>query len=182
MKVFLQLTICIVCIFAVVFGQRAPKPIAPKPTPTAPKPQSDQPQKPPTINWGKCPQLQPTESENTRKDTVRDTCLKAHPIPKERNERTFIAHSKLMTECGLKQENWFDRRGRYRFSRTKARITSKKLPKPIETQIVSHVDKCRADAQKQFPNKQQMMDSIQLFQACMDFQTTQTCEIKITQN
>ncbi len=48
--------------------------------PPQPQPQP-QPDQVPTINWGKCPQLEPKESEKTAKATILESCLKLNPIP-----------------------------------------------------------------------------------------------------
>jgi len=45
--------------------------------------------------------------------------------------------------------------------------------KPIETQIVGHIGKCRTEAEKKFPDKQKFVDMVQMFQACVCFQSIQ---------
>jgi hypothetical protein len=61
----------------------------------------------------------------------------------------------------------FDKNGKYRFGRTKSRIVSKKLPKALETKLIGHIPKCQSEAEKKFPQKQEHIDSIQYFQACV---------------
>ncbi len=61
----------------------------------------------------------------------------------------------------------FDNSGKYRFGRTKSRITSKRLPKAIETELIGHIPKCRSEAQNKFPQRQKLIDLVQYFQACV---------------
>jgi hypothetical protein len=162
----------------VVSAQRQPRRQA-APQQAAPQQAPPESQKPPTINWGKCPQLEPKESDKTTKATILEGCLKSNPIPKNLTETSIENHQRTIAECALKRENWFSKSGTYRFSKAETEIKRKGLPKDIETQLVAHHKKCKTESEQKFPQKAKIIDLVQLYQACMDFHITETCGIKL---
>jgi len=185
MKTFLILSLSFVLLFGLVLAQnRQQKPKrqsaqqrAAQPTPSAPPAN----EKPPTINWGKCPQLEPKETDKTQKAAVLEGCLKTHPIPKNLTESTIETHQKQIAECALKKENWFSKSGTYRFPKAEQEIKRKGLTKEIEASLIKQHNKCKGESETKFPRKTQIVDLVQLYQACMDFHITETCGIKLTQ-
>ena len=75
---------------------------------------SAQAQAPPTIKWGKCPQLEPTAKDKMAKAKVLEACLKEHPAPTEelfkkdakKYEVQFFEHQSGLASCALKKEDW----------------------------------------------------------------------------
>lgn len=69
---------------------------------------------PPTIKWGKCPQLEPTDKDKMAKAKVLEACLKEHPAPTEelfkkdakKYEAAFFEHQAGLASCALKKEDW----------------------------------------------------------------------------
>ncbi len=85
MKTIFVLVLGLVLTLSLVSAQRQQQPRRPtnqnqQQAPPQPQPQP-QPDKVPTIDWGKCPQLEPKESEKTAKATILESCLKLNPIP-----------------------------------------------------------------------------------------------------
>jgi hypothetical protein len=91
MKAIFVLVLSLVLILSLVSAQRqqqSRRPTNQNQAQPQPQPQP-QPDKIPTINWGKCPQLEPKESEKTTKATILESCLKLNPIPKNLTETTI---------------------------------------------------------------------------------------------
>ncbi|KAH9366925.1 hypothetical protein HPB48_004831 [Haemaphysalis longicornis] len=107
------------------------------------------------VNWGKCPQLKPTEEEKT----------------------VILKHREDVTTCALKAEGWFNKNGHYRFDRAKTEISNKKLPSDIQPQVIAKHDECKKEAEEKFPKN--FIAQVQLYQACMDHHISQLCGVKI---
>ncbi|XP_023236094.1 uncharacterized protein LOC111635376 [Centruroides sculpturatus] len=139
-----------------------------------------QEQRPPPIqiNWGKCEQLKPTDSDKEQKRQVIEKCLGANPPPNtERITREQIEqHRDVITSCALKEEGWFDTNGSYKFDRARTEIKSKKLQSDIEGTILKKHDECEQDAKQRF---QEPTEQVKLYQACMDYHISETCNIHV---
>ncbi|KAF8786713.1 uncharacterized protein LOC129972215 [Argiope bruennichi] len=133
----------------------------------------------PEVNWGKCPELEPTPEEQRSKGEVIQQCLEKNPPPAEGASLTqeqIDKHRETITTCALKTEGWFGADNKYNYQRAKKEIQSKKM-KP-EAQILAKHDECSKEAQDNFADNP--IAQVQLYQACMDFHITKICEIKIT--
>ncbi|XP_077548837.1 uncharacterized protein LOC144162251 [Haemaphysalis longicornis] len=135
--------------------------------------------KPPEVNWGKCPQLKPSEAEKKEKAKVVDQCLQKIPLPNpdHANETAILKHREDITTCALKTEGWFNKNGQYKFDRAKTEIMNKKLPSDIQPQVLAKHEECKKEAEEKFPKN--YITQIQLYQACMDHHISQLCGVKI---
>nr|AYJ71601.1 odorant binding protein [Pardosa pseudoannulata] len=136
-------------------------------------------QEAPEVNWGKCPQLEPTAEEQRSKGEVIQACLEKNPPPAEGESLTqeqIDAHRETITTCALKTEGWFGADNKYNYERAKKEIQNKNLTPGAE--ILKKHDECSKEAQENFPDSN--IPQVQLYQACMDFHITKICEIKIT--
>lgn len=62
----------------------------------------------PTIDWGKCPQLAPTEEQRKQKTEIIKACLEKHPLtqaPEQLNAEIVDAHRIKLGECALTKED-----------------------------------------------------------------------------
>ncbi|XP_015918592.1 uncharacterized protein [Parasteatoda tepidariorum] len=133
----------------------------------------------PEVNWGKCPELQPSQQEQRAKGEVIQQCLDKNPPPAEGASLTqeqIDAHRETITTCALKTEGWFGSDNKYNYNRARKEIQSKNM-KP-QDQILSKHDECSKEAQENFPDNN--IPQVQLYQACMDYHITKICDIKIT--
>ncbi|CAN7992953.1 unnamed protein product [Ixodes hexagonus] len=135
----------------------------------------------PQINWGKCPQLQPSENERQQKALVIDQCLDKVPLPDvdTANDTVIQQHRQDVTTCALKTEGWFNSNGQYRFDRARTEILNKKLAKEVEPQVLAKHDECKKEAEEKFAKN--FVAQVQLYQACMDYHISQICGIQIAQ-
>ncbi|KAH8033616.1 hypothetical protein HPB51_014884 [Rhipicephalus microplus] len=113
----------------------------------------------PEINWGKCPQLQPSKEERQQKALVIDTCLEKVPLP------------------DVEHANEFNKNGQYRFDRARTEILNKKLAADVEPKVLAKHDECKKEAEEKFAH--QFVAQVQLYQACMDYHISQICGIQI---
>lgn len=90
------------------------------------------PPRPPTISWGKCPQLEPKEAEKKQKAEIIRTCLKSIPLPENITQESVEKHRTQVAKCALNAENWFTDDGNYRFEKAESEIKNKKLDSTIE--------------------------------------------------
>nr|ADK47399.1 immunogenic protein [Haemaphysalis longicornis] len=133
----------------------------------------------PDINWGKCPQLQPSKEERQQKALAIDTCLEKVPLPdvEHANETVIQQHREDVTTCALHSEGWFNKNGQYRFDRARTEILNKKLAAEVEPQVLAKHDECKKEAEEKFAH--QFVAQVQLYQACMDYHISQICGIQI---
>lgn len=133
----------------------------------------------PEINWGKCPQLQPSKEERQQKALVIDTCLEKVPLPdvEHANETVIQQHREDVTTCALHSEGWFNKNGQYRFDRARTEILNKKLAADVEPKVLAKHDECKKEAEEKFAH--QFVAQVQLYQACMDYHISQICGIQI---
>lgn len=63
----------------------------------------------PIIDWGKCPQLAPTEQQRKQKTEIIKTCLEQNPLtgtPETLNADAIEKHRIKLGECALNKEDW----------------------------------------------------------------------------
>lgn len=63
----------------------------------------------PIIDWGKCPQLAPTEQQRRQKTEIIKACLDANPLgttPEQLNAEAVERHRIKLGECALNKEDW----------------------------------------------------------------------------
>nr|AYJ71602.1 odorant binding protein [Pardosa pseudoannulata] len=134
----------------------------------------------PQIDWGKCPQLKPTETDKEQKRLVIQKCLDKNPPPALEtvtDPKQIDDHRELVTTCALKTEGWFNDDGSYKFNRAKTEIESKKLDAEVEKNISKRHQECQDEAVKRFPEG--YIQQVQLYQACMDYHIAEICEIEL---
>ncbi|XP_074600109.1 uncharacterized protein LOC141854363 [Brevipalpus obovatus] len=135
----------------------------------------------PTINWGKCPQLEPSNEEKVKKAAVITKCLEMTPIPKNITRETVEAHREQVAACALQMEGWFDKQGLYRFDKAEGEIKAKKLGNEIEGKVLAYHNQCKSEAEEKYPiSSNQLIAQIQLYQACMDYFISEVCGIEVS--
>lgn len=133
------------------------------------------------VNWNKCPQLEPSESEKNKKTQVITKCLQSAPIPTNLTRENVEMHREQIATCALKVEGWFDNQGNYRYEKAENEIRGKKLEPAIEIQVLKFHVACKDEANKKFPRDQnKLIDQVQLYQACMDYYISIVCEIEVS--
>jgi len=136
----------------------------------------------PQINWGKCPQLEPSEKEKSTKAQVITKCLETTPLPPNITRDTVELHREQIAACALQSEGWFTTAGAYDFGKAEAEIKNKKLTKQIEDQVLGYHKQCKEEAEEKFPNtKNTVIAQIQLYQACMDYFISDVCGIEVNE-
>jgi len=135
----------------------------------------------PTIKWGRCPQLEPTQQEKVKKAEVITKCLEIVPIPQNITRESIELHREQVAACALQMEGWFAEEGTYRFEKAQVEIKNKKLEPVIEQQVISYHQQCRDEAESRFPKEtRQVIAQIQLYQACMDYFISEVCGIEVS--
>ena len=135
----------------------------------------------PQINWGACPQLEPTNEEKIKKAAVITKCLEVTPIPENITRETIEIHRENVASCALRMEGWFNEKGLYRFEKAESEIKSKKLNKRIEENVLNYHGQCKEEAQEKYPpSSKQLIAQIQLYQACMDYFISEVCGIEVS--
>lgn len=133
------------------------------------------------VNWNKCPQLEPSESEKNKKTQVITKCLQSAPIPTNLTRENVEAHREQIATCALRVEGWFDDQGAYRYDKAETEIRAKKLEPAIELQVLKFHVACKEEASKKFPREQnKLIDQVQFYQACMDYYISIVCEIEVS--
>lgn len=134
----------------------------------------------PEIDWGKCPQLKPSEKDKEQKRQVIQKCLEQNPPPPLESitdPKQIDDHREIVTTCALKTEGWFNDDGSYKFIRAKSEIESKKLDAEVEKNISKRHQDCQEDAVSTYPEG--YIQQVQLYQVCMDYHIAEICEIKV---
>ena len=135
----------------------------------------------PQINWGACPQLEPSNEEKIKKAGVITRCLEITPIPDNITRETIETHRENVASCALQMEGWFNDKGLYRFDKAETEIKSKKLNKRIEEGVLNYHQQCKEEAQDKYPpSSKQLIPQIQLYQACMDYFISEVCGIEVS--
>lgn len=133
------------------------------------------------VNWNKCPQLEPSESEKGKKTQVITKCLQNAPIPTNLTRENVESHREQIATCALKVEGWFDDQGNYKYDKAEAEIKAKRLESQIELQVLKFHVACKGEAQNKFPRQQhKLIEQVQFYQACMDYYISIVCEIEVS--
>lgn len=133
------------------------------------------------VNWNKCPQLEPSESEKNKKTQVITKCLQSAPIPSNLTRENVESHREQIATCALRVEGWFDDQGNYKYDKAESEIKGKKLDGAIELQVLKFHVACKDEASKKFPRDQnKLIDQVQFYQACMDYYISIVCEIEVS--
>ena len=134
----------------------------------------------PSINWGKCPQLEPTNEEKIKKAAVITKCLESTPVPVNITRETVELHREQVAACALRMEGWFNGQGLYRFDKAENEIKAKKLIGEVEEKVLSFHRQCKEEAEDKYPvSSNQLIAQIQLYQACMDYFISEVCGIEV---
>lgn len=142
----------------------------------APEPGSPQPK----INWGQCPQLEPSLQEKMKKANVITKCLEVTPIPQNLTRDTVERHREAVAACALQMEGWFTPEITYRYEKAESEIKSKRLPAQVENKVLGYHSQCKQEAEEKYPHSTQtVIHQIQLYQACMDYFISEACGIEV---
>ncbi|KAH9412387.1 uncharacterized protein LOC113788996 [Dermatophagoides pteronyssinus] len=145
---------------------------------------ADQTPRRPKINWGRCPQLEPTERDIESKSNILQECLRQNPPPQSESitQEQIIQHQQKVTECALKIENWFDKNGEYKYSKAEKEIKNKNLAKDMEKKLLESHKQCSqiAKDRSQAVKNMTIVEQVQVYQGCMDAHITQNCQIEIS--
>nr|ACD11898.1 hypothetical protein [Isometrus maculatus] len=144
-----------------------------------PPPPPPGPRGPPAIDWGKCPQLKPSDGEKEQKSKLIQECLKEFPPPtgevtREEDEQ----HRDKIADCGLKKEGWLKEDGGYKFDKARKELAEKKLDKEVEETVLKKHDDCQKEAETEFAKD--VTRQIPMYQACMDFHISEVCGIRVS--
>jgi len=155
----------------------APKP-KPKPTPAPAQAVPAGPQ----INWGKCPELEPSEQEKLSKAAVITKCLENTPLPANITRESVEQHREQIAACALRAEGWFNSAGNYDYGKAEKEIKNKRLAKDLELQVLSYHSQCKAESEEKYPSSNNsIIAQIQLYQACMDYFISDVCGIEVNE-
>lgn len=136
----------------------------------------------PAINWGKCPQLEPSDKEKMTKASVITKCLESTPLPTNITRDSVETHREQIAACALQSEGWFTPGGGYDFKKAESEIRNKRLTKTIEDQVVNYHKQCKEEAEQKYPtSKSTIIAQIQLYQACMDYFISDVCGIEVNE-
>lgn len=157
------------------------KPVSSANTPAPSSPPSLPPG--PQINWGKCPELEPTEQEKLSKAAVITKCLETTPLPGNITRESVEQHREQIAACALRAEGWFNSAGGYDYGKAEKEIKNKRLQKDLELQVLSYHAQCKAESEEKYPSSNSsIIAQIQLYQACMDYFISDTCGIQISES
>lgn len=93
----------ILALVALVHGAPQSAPVSSAPSASGP------PVIEPIIDWGKCPQLAPTDQQRKQKTEIIKTCLEQNPLtgsPETLNAEAVEKHRIKLGECALNKEDW----------------------------------------------------------------------------
>ncbi|GFQ78660.1 odorant binding protein [Trichonephila clavata] len=144
------------------------------------------------IDWGKCPQLKPTEADKEQKRVVIQKCLDENPPPALEtvtDPKQIDDHREIVTTCALKTEGWFNSNGTYNLTghslksslrnrhSVEKRFLCNSTELYVEKSITQRHQECQDEAVKRFPDG--FIQQVQLYQACMDYHIAEICEIEL---
>lgn len=136
----------------------------------------------PQINWGKCPELEPTETEKMAKASVITKCLESTPLPTNITRESVEAHREQIAACALRAEGWFTGAGGYDFGKAEKEIKNKHLSRDLESQVLSYHAQCKTESEEKYPaSSASIIAQIQLYQACMDYFISDVCGIEVSE-
>lgn len=136
----------------------------------------------PIIDWGKCPQLAPTELQRKQKTEIIKACLEANPLttaPDQLNAEAVEKHRIKLGECALNKEDWFNADKTYKYAKAEEELKKKDVEAGIKTKILEQHQQCKTQALEKFPAAAAVIEQVQFYQSCMDFHVSQLCNIKI---
>lgn len=134
----------------------------------------------PAINWGKCPELEPSEQEKLAKASVITKCLENTPLPGNITRESVETHREQIAACALRAEGWFTAAGGYDFNKAEREIKNKRLQKELESQVLSYHAQCKSESEEKYPAaSSSIIAQIQLYQACMDYFISDVCGIEV---
>lgn len=136
----------------------------------------------PQINWGKCPELEPSEQEKLAKAGVITKCLETTPLPGNITRESVEQHREQIAACALRAEGWFTNAGGYDYGKAEKEIKNKRLQKDLEQQVLSYHAQCKAESEEKYPqSSSSIIAQIQLYQACMDYFISDVCGIEVNE-
>ena len=136
----------------------------------------------PQINWGKCPELEPSEQEKLAKAGVITKCLETTPLPGNITRESVEQHREQIAACALRAEGWFTKAGGYDYGKAEKEIKNKRLQKELEMQVLSYHAQCKAESEEKYPSSNNsIIAQIQLYQACMDYFISDVCGIEVNE-
>lgn len=136
----------------------------------------------PQINWGKCPELEPSEQEKLAKAGVITKCLETTPLPGNITRESVEQHREQIAACALRAEGWFTNAGGYDYGKAEKEIKNKRLQKDLELQVLSYHAQCKAESEEKYPqSNSSIIAQIQLYQACMDYFISDVCGIEVNE-
>lgn len=136
----------------------------------------------PQINWGKCPELEPSEQEKLAKAGVITKCLETTPLPGNITRESVEQHREQIAACALRAEGWFTNAGGYDYGKAEKEIKNKRLQKSLEQQVLSYHAQCKAESEEKYPqSSSSIIAQIQLYQACMDYFISDVCGIEVNE-
>lgn len=164
--------LCLLLVWVAAVTSQPPPPAGPggpPPPPAGPAPE---------IDWGKCPQLQPSADEQRSKSKFVEECLKEFPPPTGELTREMVdAHRAKIADCGLKKEGWLNADGSYKFDKAEKELEDKKLDKEIQEKVLSQHRSCQKESETKFADD--FSQQIPFYQACMDYHISEECGIKL---
>lgn len=134
----------------------------------------------PQINWGKCPELEPSEQEKLAKANVITKCLETTPLPVNITRESVEQHREQIAACALRSEGWFTASGGYDFGKAEKEIKNKRLQHDLESQVLNYHSQCKVESEEKYPStNSSIISQIQLYQACMDYFISDVCGIEV---
>lgn len=136
----------------------------------------------PIIDWGKCPQLAPSEQQRKQKTEIIKSCLDANPLstsPDQLTPEIVEKHRIKLGECALNKEDWFNADKTYKYDKAEEELKKKDVEAPIKSKILEQHDSCKKQALEKFTATSAIIEQVQFYQSCMDFHVSQLCSIKI---
>lgn len=171
--VTLALSLATVCLLA----QAAPPtaPVSSAPSANGP------PVVEPIIDWGKCPQLAPTDEQRKVKTEIIKQCLESNPLGSadQLNAAAVEKHRIKLGECALNKEDWFNADKTYKYDKAEEELNKKDVEASIKTKVLEQHKQCKQQALEKFPATASVIEQVQFYQSCMDFHVSQLCSIKI---
>ncbi|KAG9509142.1 hypothetical protein GZH46_02349 [Fragariocoptes setiger] len=136
----------------------------------------------PIIDWGKCPQLAPTEQQRKQKTDIIKTCLELNPLnatQEQLNAEMVEKHRIKLGECALKKEDWFNADNTYKYDKAENELKRKDVEASIKSKLLEHHEMCRKQAVEKFSTDKVIIEQVQFYQSCLDYHASNLCGIKI---
>lgn len=189
-------------LLAIVAASAAPQAAQTKP---ATAPAANPPVIEPIIDWGKCPQLAPTDQQRKAKTEIIKSCLELNPLnvsQEQLNAEIVEKHRIKLGECALTKEDWvslslqsvdwlmpqkliisqnfqFNADKTYKYDKAEDELKKKDVEEALKTKILEQHKQCKAQGLEKFSAQNVIIEQVQFYQSCMDFHVSQLCNIKI---